>query len=592
MSIVFRDYQQEAVLSLPRYFSTHSGNPLIAMPTGTGKSIVIAGFLQYVFQYPGQRVIIATHVKELVQQNFNKLLAVWPQAPAGIYSAGLGRKDIHNKIIFAGIASIAKRAADLGRVDLLIIDEAHLVSPSDETTYRKFITALKAVNPYLKVIGLTATPWRLGHGRITQDGHIFTDVCFDITGLNEFNRLIAEGYLSPLVPKNPRSLLDTSGVHMSGGEFKANELQLAVDKSEITHAALKEAMEFGADRHSWLIFAAGVEHSIHIAEMLTFMGIECKAVHSKMPDGERDKILKDYLSGKLRAVANNNVLTTGFDHPGLDFIVMLRPTASPVLWVQMLGRGTRPVYCPGFDLNTVEGRLAAIAAGPKQNCLVLDFAGNTKRLGPINDPVIPRKKGEKGGGVAPVKLCGTCATWNHASARFCCYCNSEFILAVKIKYTADTAVLIKQDEPVTEIFEVDQITYVKHEKAGRPPSLKLNYYCNLRNFHEFVPIELEGSARGIAKRWWNARRFKADLGELPNTVDETLRLAPRLPAATHIKVWVNKQYPEILAHCFDGSRFGTKPADPKPIQIAVPAIPVKTSWKGAPLDDMDDDIPF
>lgn len=583
MLIKLRDYQQEAVNSLPAYFSKKSGNPLIAMPTGTGKSVVIAGFLQYVFQYPDQKVIIATHVKELIQQNYDKLIALWPQAPAGIYSSGLKKRDLHNRIVFVGIASVAKRAAEFGKVDLLIIDEAHLVSPNEETSYRKFINDLTKINPNLKIIGLTATPWRLGHGRITQEGHIFTDVCFDITGLNEFNRLISEGYLSPLVPKNTNAQLDTSDVHMQGGEFKAGELQIAVDKAEITEAALKEAIEFGQDRRSWLIFAAGVEHAIHIAETLTHLGVSCKAIHSKMADGERDSILEEYKSGKLRAVSNNNVLTTGFDHPDLDFIVMLRPTASPVLWVQMLGRGTRPVYAPGHDLSTIEGRLGAIAAGPKQNCLVLDFAGNTKRLGPINDPVIPRKRGDKGGGEAPVKLCMSCATWNHATAKFCVHCGSEFIMQVKIKDSADTAQLIKQDMPVTEVFDVNQITYSKHIKAGRPPSMKVSYFSNLRSFYEFVPIEAEGSLRGLAKRWWGNRSRTIDL---PATVDEALQVVNLLPAATHIRVWINKQYPEILAHCFDGTKFGSQPANMKPVAVAVPVSPpVGVPWKDVPASN-------
>lgn len=603
MAIQFRDYQQEAVLSLPRYFSTKPGNPLIAMPTGTGKSIVIAGFLQYVFQYPNQRVIVATHVKELIQQNYDKLMSVWPQAPAGIYSAGLGRRDVHHRIVFAGIGSVAKRAVDFGCVNILIIDECHLVSPSEETSYRKFIKDLLHINPMLRVVGLTATPWRLGHGMLTQEGGIFTDICFDITGLAAFNRLIQEGYLSPLVPKNPVALLDTSGVHMQNGDFKQGELQLAVDKAEITEAALLESLEFGQDRHSWMIFAAGVEHAIHVSEMLTSMGVPCKAVHSKMPDSERDAVLADYKSGKLRAVANNNVLTTGFDHPGMDFIIMLRPTASPVLWVQMLGRGTRPVYALGMPLSTVEERLAAIAAGPKQNCLVLDFAGNTKRLGPINDPVIPRKKGDKGGGDAPVKLCMSCATWNHASARHCSHCGSEFIMTVKIKQSADTAQLIKQSEPVVETFAVEQITYMRHDKrGGGPASIRVNYYCGLRSFKEFVPVESTTNARGIARRWWNKRTTEYSL---PESVDEALTVVNHLKSATHIRVWTNTQYPEILDHCFDGSNFGTQLALPHAVDVVAAVAPVSFNvpWKvdtakpKAPMkrpdySDLDDDIPF
>ena len=144
MNIQTRDYQTAAVRSLYDYFENRTGNPVIAMPTGTGKSVVIAEFLRSIYTaYPHQRVIVATHVKELIAQNYEKLRIVWPHAPAGIYSAGLGRRDNMQRITFAGIASISKKAALFGHIDLLIIDEAHLVSPAEETMYRGFINALK-----------------------------------------------------------------------------------------------------------------------------------------------------------------------------------------------------------------------------------------------------------------------------------------------------------------------------------------------------------------------------------------------------------------------------------------------------------------
>ncbi|WP_423237389.1 DEAD/DEAH box helicase, partial [Enterobacter cloacae] len=126
-------------------------------------------------------------------------------------------------------------------------------------------------------------------------------------------------------------------------------------------------------------------------------------VTGETPKKERDTIINDFKSGRITAVVNNNVLTTGFDHPGLDLIVVLRPSESSRLWVQILGRGTRPDYADGFDLSTTAGRLQAIAASHKQNCLVLDYSGNTRRLGPINDPVMPKRPGQKGKSTAPVK---------------------------------------------------------------------------------------------------------------------------------------------------------------------------------------------
>ena len=561
-----RPYQVEAVSSLYQYFSTQSGNPVLALPTGTGKSVIIAMFLQSIYyQFPNQRVMVLTHVKELIQQNYEKLITLWPAAPAGVYSAGLRRRDLHRKITFAGIGSVAKRPQDFGHIDIVIIDEAHLVSSKDETMYKSFLNALRKVNPYLKVIGLTATPYRLGTGRITDNGGIFTDICFDITGLHAFNRLIAEGYLAPLVPRQTKQTLNTEGVRMRGGEFVQSELQHAVDKYEITYNAIKESLELAHDRRHWLVFASGVEHACNITDMLNDMGVPAVAIHSKMGDAARDQAIADFKAGKYRAAVNNNVLTTGFDFPAIDCIIVLRPTASTALWVQMLGRGTRPSPDTG-----------------KENCLVLDFAGNTRRLGPINDPVIPRRKGSKAGGEAPVKLCGSCATYNHASVTHCCYCGAEFSFQVKIKPTAASDELLRGEVPLVEVFKVDHITYSKHEKAGRPPMLKVTYYCGFRSFSEYVCIQHDGFAQRKARQWWRERSTAA----FPASTEDALALADTLAAATHIRVWINKQYPEILAYCFDGTAFGQQEAGAPPTTNTVASRTV------APVVSEPDDIPF
>lgn len=581
-----RDYQAEAIQSIFTYFADKTGNPVVAMPTGTGKSIVIGGFLEAVYQqYPNQKVLVLTHVKELIEQNHDKLLRMWPQAPAGIYSAGLNRRDNLHSIIFGGVASVMGKHELFGHVDLVMVDEAHLVSPDEGTMYRKFIERLKGVNPALKVIGLTATPWRLGHGIITED-NLFTDLCFDITSLDAFNRLIAEGYLSTLVPKKTTAELNVDGVHIRGGEFISSELQQAVDREEVTYAALKEAIEEGEGRDKWLIFTAGIQHSIHAADMLNSLGFPCGVVHSKMSSKDRNETLAAFRDGRLRAVTNNNILTTGFDLPEIDMIVMLRPTASAILWVQMLGRGTRPVYSEGYDLSSIEGRLAAIHESGKENCLVLDFAGNTRRLGPINDPVIPKRKGRKGGD-APVKLCEICGVYNHASVRFCAACGAEFQFVVKLRQEASTEDLIKGALPVIESFEVDHITYTSHTKHGGGTSMKVSYYCNLRSFKEFVCVGYApGFALRKAKEWWRHRSSHP----VPETVAEAVTQAHTIAAPTHIKVWVNKKYPEIMDYCYDGSNFGQQEADPFKVPTVandtIKSTPVATS------NYMDDDIPF
>lgn len=547
-----RWYQDEAVDSIWQYYADGgTGNPVVALPTGTGKSVVIGDFVcKMVTHYPGRRMIKLTHRKELIQQNFNKLLSIWPLAPAGIYSAGLGRREHAHPITFAGIGSVARKAKLFGWIDDVIIDECHLLGPKDSTQYRQFIGELKRINPDLHVIGLTATPYRLGQGLLTEPGSLFTDICYNLTTYESFQRLIAEGFLSPLVPRpseRSETSIDLSSVGTCAGDYNQKQLQEAVDRDSITRAAIEEIIFFGEERRHWLIFAAGVEHSEHISDVLNELGIPTIAIHSKMAGGDaaRDAGIRGWMSGRYRCAVNNDVLTTGIDFPGIDLIGHLQPTKSTVKWVQGLGRGTRPY----------EG---------KENCLVLDFAGNTQRLGPIDDPLLPRPKGQKGKGEAPVKLCPACNTWNHTSVRFCTSCGQEFVAQVKIEERASSLkVMGREDDegPKLETFVVNSVEYEPYHSVHSGRSLKVFYFCDsARIFSEYIALEHEKPyVRHKARDWWRARTGE----EPPETVHDALdpvRLA-KLATPTHIQVWVNKMfkskvYPEVMAYCYDGSGFG------------------------------------
>lgn len=606
--LIDRDYQVEAVGSIFNFFQEDhrvDHNPIVAMPVGTGKSVVIARFLQRVFNlYSGQKILCLTHVKELIEQNYKKLLEAWAFAPAGIFSAGIGRKDINFPIIFAGIASIVNKAALFGHVDLILIDEVHLVSPEDQTMYRRFICALQRINPKLRLVGFTATPWRMGQGMITEPYEkrngtvvepLFTDFCIDLTKPHIFNRFFAEGYLSPVIPKRTETQLDVEGVHLRGGDFLLSELQNAVDKETTTRMALEEALDIAANRRKWLVFSSGVEHAIHTAEMFNDFGVKAVAIHGKMTKTERDNAISGYKQGFYKVAVNNNILTTGFDCPDIDLIMMLRPTLSTVLWVQMLGRGTRPLYVGDYDLSTIDGRLSSIADSPKQNCLVLDYATNTKRLGPINDPVIPRSRGQKGG-VAPTKLCPSCDTWIHASLRFCNGitkegkdCKHEFEFQNKLQSRASTESIIKDDLPIVEVFKVDRILYSVHEKNGSPDSLRVQYLCNLRTFNEYVLLEHSQWVARKAQKWWQER----GQWPVPATVEEALERVGELKVPTHLRVWVNKKYPEIMSVCYDGTAWG-KHAPSKPPTVAVDNYIKESEVEtgNTTLDMDEDEIPF
>lgn len=526
--IQLRYYQQEALDAIYNYFLTHqTGNPLIGLPTGTGKSVLPAAFIQGIMkQWPNQRFLLITHVKELIEQNARAMLTLWPEAPLGIYSSGLKLKQTAQPIIFGGVQSMIKHPDWFGHRDIAFVDEAHLVSDIESSQYQTFFAFMKLINPNLKIIGMSATLYRMGMGMITENG-LFTDVVYDKTSLEGFNELLAGGFMSPLIPLRTRTELDVSDVGVQNGEFVKTQLQGAVDKQHITFKALQELCHAGSNRRSWLIFASGIEHAEHIAEQLGAFGIDCAPVHSKRPSDYNDAAIRAFKANELRAIVNYGKLTTGFDHPSIDLIGMLRPTLSVPLWVQMLGRGTRPA----------EG---------KENCLVLDFARNTPRLGPINDPVIPKmRKGEAG--EMPVKICEACGAYNHTKVRFCCQCGSEFNFQIKLVSKAGSEELIKaaasEPVPVIEQFNVLGSHYEKHPgKFDKPPTLKCTYYTSGLPYREFICLEHKGLAGKMARDWWR-KRSKL---EPPATVDEALTHISNLRCPRFIRVHVNAKYPSVV----------------------------------------------
>lgn len=513
-----RYYQEEAIAALLTFRQKHpGGNPLIALPTGAGKSVVIAGFLATAFAMAAdQRWLMLTHRKTLIEQNKKALLRVWPHAPVGVYSAGLNSRESHQPIVFAGIQSVYKKAALFGHVDGVIIDEAHLVGDSASSMYQTFLGALAQVNPDLYGIGTTATWWRAS-GPLT-DGDIFTHIAYDRTQRNAFMQLVEDGFLCKLSTYCTKAQIKTEGVKITGGDFNEKALEAAVlaDFPNV-EACVQETIAAGENRRAWFVFTVSIAHAEAIAELLTNHGIAAAAYHSELESDANDQALKDFAAGRLRALVNVNCLTTGIDVPQIDLIAVMRPTRSSVLWVQMLGRGTRPA----------EG---------KEDCLVLDFGHCAEVLGPINDPVIPRKKrpvedcptcpgwkrqrNEDGQPkhafcpdcgkqfCAPMRECPECGYYNYFGARTCEHCGFEFERVPDIKDTpSQAAVMAEAHAPavVEAVAEVNSVDYTLHEKNGRQ-SLVVIYTCGLQEIRRWINFEHpEGSyPRLLAYRFWKA----------------------------------------------------------------------------------------
>ena len=319
--MILRDYQQRAIDDLYSWFGSNVGNPCLVLPTGAGKSLIIAALCRdAIQQWPETRILMMSHVKELIEQNAEKMRAMWPGAPLGIYSASLRKRNLEEPITFAGIQSVRNKSKEIGHVDLVIIDECHLVNHKAEGGYRTLIEELTTINPELRVIGLTATPHRLGHGLITDKPAIFDDLLESVT----IEELIHKGYLANLRSKVTKEKLSTDGVHKRGGDFIESELQAAVDTDAHNMAVVDEVIGLAGNRRHWLFFCAGVQHAVNIRDQLRLRGISAETVTGETPQGERAQIISDFKAGKIQALTNANVLTTGFDAVHVDVIAMLR----------------------------------------------------------------------------------------------------------------------------------------------------------------------------------------------------------------------------------------------------------------------------
>ena len=527
--MILRPYQRAAIDATFQWLAAHDGNPLIMLPTGAGKSLVLSAIVHEVLtQWPTERILCVTHVKELIEQNHAACLRYWPEAPAGIYSAGLRKRDTDARVLFCGIQSVADKAAKVGWTDLVLVDEAHLIPREGMGRYRKFFADLRSMNSQLRVIGLTATPFRTDSGYLYEgDDRVFDGVSYDA----DLVQLIRDGYLSRTVAKQVAHEIDTTGVRTVAGEFNAADLEAAALVEGAVPEAVEEIVRRGADRRAWLIFCVGVQHAMAVAEELHKHGIECAQVYGGTPSADRAEIVRRFKARELRCIVNVNVLTTGFDAPHVDLVAILRPTKSPGLFVQMAGRGFR------------------LAEG-KSDCLLLDFGENFRRHGPLDAiEVVGKPASEREPGEAPVKVCPSCESLVATSALECPDCGHLFPPR-KPKHTQRPA----EAEPVRglsaatfETFRVGHREFSAHSKPGKTPSMRVTYHPASGfgiTASEWICVEHEGFARRKAEAWWAEHG-----GEMPcpSNVADALAEAHTLRPTLELTVRTDREFHEIVA---------------------------------------------
>ncbi|WCP80497.1 DEAD/DEAH box helicase [Vibrio harveyi] len=358
-----RPYQADSVKAVIHYFRKHTTPAVIVLPTGAGKSLVIAELARLA----KGRVLVLAHVKELVEQNHAKYEGYGLKG--SIFSAGLGRKETDQQVVFASVQSVVRNLDSFkNQFSLLVIDECHRVPDEKTSSYQKVITHLRELNPGIKVLGLTATPYRLGMGWIyqyhtrgqvrTEESRFFRDCIFELP----IRYLLDENFLTPArMMDAPVLSYDFSQLKPANtGRYKEAEMDMVIDKAKrATPQIVEQIIQYAKERKGVMVFAATVRHAQEIHGLLPEG--ETAIVIGDTPTPERDAIIQSFKNREIKYLVNVSVLTTGFDAPHVDLIAILRPTESVSLYQQIVGRG----------LRLSEG---------KSECLVLDYAGNSYDL--------------------------------------------------------------------------------------------------------------------------------------------------------------------------------------------------------------------
>lgn len=504
--MILRDYQAKGSEVVKSYLKYPHRHPLFAVPTGGGKTLMIADAIRVIKEHdPDAKIIVLSHVQEILEQNAKAISMHLGRLPA-VYSSGIGLRQISD-ITVAGIQSVWRIADSFSSFRYIIIDESHSISREGNSMYQNFFASCHGQR-----IGYTATPFRLKDGYIYGKGMMFTELAYDLTSADSFVNLVNQGYLCKLITKGTKQKMDTSDIKIVAGDFSDKDMSKKFDKASITKAAIDELLEKASDRKKILIFAIDINHAEHITEELLRRGESANLVHSKMI-GDRSEVISKYKSGGFRFLVNVNVLTTGFDDPAIDCIALLRPTQSPVIHIQTIGRGLR-------------------VHPDKSSCLILDFAGNISRIGPINDVKI-RKPGKGAKGIEPaMKECPKCLDLVFPAVRECPSCGHKFEFKTKLASEADEdANVISEGKKKETEYAVNSVSYQIVKKIGAPNMIKVSYLCGAKIFNEWICLEHTGYAKTKADHWVKYRG-----GSICNTVEDFMAQKESLKIAKRIKV--------------------------------------------------------
>jgi DNA repair protein RadD len=569
-----RPYQTAAVEATLAHFRADPSPALIVLPTGAGKSLVIAELAR---RATG-RVLVLAHVRELVEQNHAKLVSYGSEA--GIFSAGLDRKDKDQKTIFGSIQSVA-RASDgfFEDFSLLIIDECHRVSMEGETQYQQVITKLQAANPRLKVLGLTATPYRLGFGWIyeyhrqrkiqqTTEPRFFKKCVYELT----IRYMISHGYLTPPVRIDaPVASYDFSSLKLHGAHYFQKEIEkLLSDQGRITKVIIQNIVDLSQDRQGVMIFTSSVKHAQEIMRYLP--PFVSAMIVGDTESKDREEAIEAFKARRLKYLVNVSVLTTGFDAPHVDAIAILRPTESASLYQQIVGRGLRlspgktdclvldytgqghDIYSPEIEGNKPASRAEIVEVICPQCGLVNDFWGIKSHDGEVEEHFGRTCKGAvedpdtheivRCGYLFRFKRCDQCGTENDISAHNCKEC--EAILVDPDKKLKE-AMALKD----AHVMRVDSMDLTKGRDKRGNERLEVRYYdADANQLKEYFYLDSKEKRKAFYLTFARAHLKVPEMNLDVHTVEDVIALKNRYRAPLYLIARKKERYWAIREKIF------------------------------------------
>lgn len=542
--IQLRPYQEEALGTVldacleDRFLLLQAG-------TGAGKTILFSSLIKHCITTFDMRVAVIAHREILVRQAYEKLLQVWPEGRdlIGIACASVSSKaDLTKPVLIASPQTLVNRLDKMDPIHWVILDECHRVPPKNKTSqYRTMLEKMEKAYPDLRVLGVTATPFRLGHGFIYGDKASAKNWWSKMHCQISIGTLQESGFLVPYRAKEAEDIsTDLQSVKKTGGDYNMGDLEDVMTKKVHIQNAVTAVERHAADRKSIVVFCTTIKHAETVSEAFRDSGQTSACVHSMMDSEERRANLGAFDAGDIRVICNVGVLTEGWDSTGVDCIVMCRPTMSPALYVQIVGRG----------LRLHEG---------KDDCLILDLSGNCMKHGDPNDPLIeipgkrkPREQEKQG------KTCPECQEIVSPGIFECPGCGYQWERPVVVESKGVTEfrdVKFKSASAPSRL-EVQSWRMEDYTSKAGNRMAKLTIYCKSGGIAPVVVnhfLDFDGAASSYGQRkareWWTRVADPVSLeGNIPLSVDDAmsfLNCIENFP--THITVAYDGKYHKVVS---------------------------------------------